>query len=344
MLEIDGSLGEGGGQVLRSALSLSCLLNRSFRIYNIRKGRKKPGLMPQHLACVRALRILSDAAVEGEAVGGTEFSFTPGRIRGGDYSFAIGTAGSTSLLLQALLPPLVFAGEPSSLLLTGGTHVPFSPPFHYIEGVFLPALGRLGIAVRAEIESYGFYPRGGGRIRVTITPAGGASGGRFLERGELGALKGISVVGNLPMSIAERQREALLVLLASRGYHAEMETCQVSTPGHGTFVFLKAEAENCSAGFSSIGELGKRAETVGSEAAQRFLDYFATGACLDPHLADQLVLYLALAGGDSSFTTSRISSHLLTNLQVVERFLGTRYAVEGEIGEPGRVTIQGRPP
>jgi RNA 3'-terminal phosphate cyclase (ATP) len=341
MLEIDGSFGEGGGQVLRTALSLSCLLNKPFRIFNIRRGRKKPGLMPQHLMGIRSLKLISDAKVKGDSMGSTELLFEPNKVEAGDYFFDIGTAGSTSLLLQATLPPLIFTKNKSFLSLKGGTHVPLSPPFHYISEVFIPILNRLGIDVKAKIETYGFYPKGGGKVNVEIKPVDVIKGMKFLERGEIKRVHGLSGVGNLPLSIAERQRDAALKMLASHGVYAEIETLSVSTPGQGTFIFLKAVSDNCFAGFSSLGERGKKAELVGEEAAKNFMDYYSAPACLDHHLADQIVLFLAIAQGESSFTTSEISGHLLTNLWVIEKFLCIHYRVEGEVGKPGRVTIKG---
>jgi len=340
MIEIDGSFGEGGGQILRTSLSLSCLLNKPFHLFNIRKGRKKPGLMPQHLMGIRSMKLISNAKVEGDYKGSTELLFEPSEAKAGDYLFDIGTAGSTSLLFQAILPALIFLKNRSSLSLKGGTHVPFSPPFHYITKVFIPVLNKLGVGARATIESYGFYPKGGGKVNVEITPSEGIRGMNFLERGEIKKVTGISGVGNLPISIAERQRDAALKVLASQGLDAKIETLSVPTPGQGTFIFLEVLTDNCIAGFSSLGERGKKAELVGEEAAKNLLDYYSTSACLDHHLSDQIVLYLAIAQGESLLTTSEISNHLLTNLWAIDKFLGIQYAIEGEIGKPGRVTIK----
>jgi RNA 3'-terminal phosphate cyclase (ATP) len=343
MLEIDGSFGEGGGQILRTSLSLSCLLNKPFRLFNIRKRRKKPGLMPQHLMGIRSLKLISSARVDGDFQGSTELVFEPGEVKAGDYFFDIGTAGSTSLLLQAILPPLIFADSGSSLTLKGGTHVPLSPPFHYINKIFIPVINKLGIEVKATIESYGFYPKGRGKVHAEIKPINEIEAIKCLERGEFKNVYGFSGVGNLPLSIAERQKNAALAILASHGINAGVETISVSTQGQGTFIFLEAETENCLAGFSSLGERGKKAELVGEEAAKEFLDYYSASACLDRHLADQIVGYLAISKGESSFTTTEISGHLLTNLWVIEKFLGIRYRIEGEMGRPGKVTIEGRP-
>jgi RNA 3'-terminal phosphate cyclase (ATP) len=339
MIEIDGSHGEAGGQILRTALSLSCVLGKPFRMFNIRKGRSKPGLMSQHLMCVRALAQICSASVRGDEVGSTELIFTPSRPNPGEYEFDIGTAGSTSLLFQALLPPLVFAGKNSSIALTGGTHVPFSPPFHYISEVFVPTLRSLGVGLDISAERFGFYPKGGGKIRIGIRPSRGVKAGSLLTRGGIGRLTGISGVVNLPLSIAERQKSAAGELLSSNGLYAKIDLLSAEGIGRGTFVFLKTETEGCMAGFSALGERGKRAETVGREAAEELISYYYADACLDHHLADQIVLYLAFADGPSSFTTSRITGHLLTNLWAIEKFTGLRYSVEGEKGKPGKVSM-----
>ncbi len=339
MIEIDGSYGEAGGQILRTALSLSCILEKPFRMFNIRKGRGKPGLMPQHLMCVRALARICNASVKGDEAGSTELFFTPSKPRPGDYDLDIGTAGSTSLLLQAILPPLVFAKKRSSITLTGGTHVPFSPPFHYISEVFVPALRRLGIHLDISVERYGFYPKGGGRIRVDIFPLQQVRAVDLVAREEIRKITGISTVVNLPLSIAERQKNSVLEALSSSGLHAKIDLQSAEAFGRGTFVFLKTETEGCIAGFSSLGERGKKAETVGREASEELLSYYCTNACLDHHLADQIVLYLAFADGPSFLTTSRVTGHLLTNLWVIEKFTGLHYFIEGEKGKPGKIGI-----
>ncbi len=339
MIEIDGSFGEAGGQIPRTALSLSCLLKKPFRIFNIRKSRKKPGLMPQHLSCVRALTLISGAKVLGDEIGSTELVFEPGDARAGDYFFDIGTAGSTTLLLQAILPPLIFQRERSRITLTGGTHVPFSPPYHFVSDVFIPMLANIGIILHASILQYGFYPKGGGKISVEVYPSSKVKPLTLVDKMETKAVSGISVVSNLPQSIAERQKNAALEVIGRTGLMAEIETFSVSSYSPGTFLFLQARTKECVAGFSSLGEKGKKAETVGKEAAEEFVRYYHTASCLDHHLADQIVLYLANAKGKSLFTTSLITEHLLTNLQIIERFLDIRYSIEGEKGRPGRVTI-----
>ncbi len=344
MIVIDGSRGEGGGQILRTALSLSCLFRKPFRMFDIRRGRPKPGLMPQHLAAVAAAAGISGAEVSGNARGSTELVFSPGKPRGGDLVLDIGTAGSVVLVLQTIVPALLFAAGESEVVLSGGTHVPFSPSYHYASGVFAPALRRLGCDIGLSIESCGFYPRGGGRIRARVAPAKAIAPLRAADRGRLLALTGESGVGNLPLSIAERQRDAALAkarsLIREPGVRADIRTVSVPGPGQGTFIFLAAGSEGGLAGFGALGARGKRAESVGEEAARALLDYAAAGAALDPNLADQLVPYLAMSDGESVFTTSRVTQHLLTNLWAVGLFHPFRYDVEGEPGRPGRVRIR----
>ena len=343
MLEIDGSHGEGGGQILRTALSLSCLSGTAFRIVNIRRGRSKPGLMPQHLAAVRAAQAVCDAAVAGAERGSTALVFTPGRIRGGNFTFDIGTAGASTLVLQTLIPPLLHAPQPSTITISGGTHVPASPSYHYLAEVFAPLLKRLGASIRLTIEAYGFYPRGGGRVRAEIMPVPELLPLRVSTPAELERIKGHSGVGNLPLAIARRQRDAALAtieaMLPDAPLPAAIELLEAPGPGQGTFLFLRAEATELRAGFTALGALGKRAETVGAEAAAELCRHLATGAALDPHLADQLVPYLALCREESSFTTSAITRHLLTNLWVAALFRPLRATVAGEEGGPGKVTI-----
>ena len=339
MIEIDGSLGEGGGQVLRTALSLSAIFQKPFRIVNIRKGRKKPGLMPQHLLCVQALKAICGAEVRGDRKGSEEVVFRPGLAKAGNYDFPIATAGSTSLLLQAILPPLVTAGQPSAITLSGGTHVPFSPPYDFISQVFLPILRHMGVPVRSRIEQVGFYPQGGGRIEISLGAAAGISPLDLTDGGEVRKIRGISGIANLPDHIGERQREAALEALRLGGYGAQMEIRTLPGVGRGTFVFLSAERGGGRAGFSALGARGRRAETVGREAAGYFLDYAASGACLDPYAADQILLYLALAKGESRLTASKITNHLVSNLEVIKRFINVEAHVRGTPGLPGTVIL-----
>ncbi|NNF84596.1 MAG: RNA 3'-phosphate cyclase, partial [Deltaproteobacteria bacterium] len=328
---------------LRTALSLSCLTGKPFRIVNIRKGRKKPGLAPQHLLSVRAASEISGAQVSGDRQGSVELVFSPGKVKEGDFSFDVGTAGSTLLVLQSIVPALLFTRGKSTVSVRGGTHVPFSPPFHYAASVLVPALGRLGAKLSLSIGLYGFYPKGGGAIRSEIFSSEEIRPLGLPERGKIHAVKGWSAAGNLPLSIARRQRDAAMEALRSRlrgaDFPVDIEVHPVQTPGQGTFLFLLVESESGVAGFSSLGGRGKRAEAVGEEAAEALAAYCETGAALDPHLPDQLALYLAMCREGSSFTTSRVTEHLVTNLWTIGLFREFRFSVEGEVGKPGTVRI-----
>ena len=336
-IEIDGSYGEGGGQILRTALSLSCITGCGLRLFNIRKNRKKPGLMQQHLTCVNAVSEICNAEVHGNEAGSTELTFVPHKIKSGNYFFDIKTAGSSTLVIQTLLPPLLFTDNLSYIRIKGGTHVPFSPPYNYISEVFIPMLNRIGLRAEPSIGRYGFYPKGGGEISFKIFPAEKISGMSAVSRGEWLSITGYSAVSNLPLNIAERQKIAALQNLSPLS--ADINILEAPSFGQGTFVFLKSEYENVLAGFSSLGERGKRAEDVGKDAATLLTDFHNTSSCLDPHLADQIVIYLSLAQKNSAFTTSRITQHLLTNLWVIEKFLKMRYEIVGKMNSEGTVSL-----
>ncbi len=353
MIVIDGSHGEGGGQVLRTSLCLSALLGEPIRIENIRVKRPNPGLQAQHLTGVRALARACRAEAKGAKLGSPTLTFTPrSSPRSGEYSWDVadarkgGSAGATGLVFQALLVPLFLAGGNSRLFLRGGTHVAWSPPFHYLKMVYLPTLSRMGFRAQVDIERWGWYPIGGGLMTAQITgmghPLSGASGLELTERGRLKRLHGISALSNLPRHIAERQKRHAEKMLRREGLDPQIEMVDAPSKGRGSALFLLAEFENVRAGFTGLGRKGKPAEKVAEEACSEFLRYDESGAALDQHLADQLILPMALAEGGSSFTTCRITQHLLTNIWVVERFLKTRFLVQGEEGRRGKVIITGR--
>jgi len=351
MLVIDGSYGEGGGQVLRTSLSLAAILGRPVRIERIRAGRRKPGLQPQHLAGVRAAAKLCDAEAEGDELNSLALAFAPRfKPRAGAYNLNVaqvakgGSAGSVSLLLQTVLLPLALAEGTSQLALLGGTHVAWSPPFDYIKRVYLPTLGRLGVQAKVQIEKWGWYPIGGGIVNATVQGRGQAAslaGLDLVERGALMRVRGISATSNLPKHISLRQEGAVLQQLRSNGVNARIDRVEAPSKGQGTAVFLWAEFENSVAGFTSLGERGKPAEQVAEEATRGLLEFLSGGAALDRHLADQLVLPLALAQGPSQFTTASVTKHLLTNAWVVNQFLPGRVRVAGEEGQPGTCWIGG---
>ncbi len=352
MVVIDGARGEGGGAIVRGALSLSAVLGEPIRIENIRVKRPNPGLQAQHLTVVRAMASVSRARVQGAELGSQTLSFAPGSSpRGGDYSWDVaearkgGSAGATSLIFQALLLPLVMADGNSRLFLRGGTHVAWSPSFHYLKMVYLPMLARMGVEADVDIEEWGWYPIGGGTVMAQIT--GMAQGGlriaglELTERGELSKLSGISALSNLPGHIAERQKRQAEKVLKGEGFDARIQIVDAPSRGRGTALFLLAEFENGRAGFTSLGRKGKTAEKVAEEACAEFLEYYRSGAAVDQHLGDQFILPMALAQGDSSFTTCRITQHLLTNAWVAEQFSDRKFVVEGKAGAPGKVTMRG---
>ncbi len=343
VLLIDGSYGEGGGQILRTSLALSCVLGRRVEIINIRKARKKPGLQPQHLTAVKAAAAVSGGLVEGAELSSTELRFFPGPVVGGDYYFDVsetrGSAGSAVLVLQTVLLPLCFAKRPSAIAIVGGTHVPWSPTVHYFKHVFTPMLSRMGVSVDASLERWGLYPAGGGKVGAHISPPAALLPVVLMERGKLVRLSGISAASNLPRDIAVRQRNQAVTALSRQGMEGEVEIVSAPSPGKGTLVFLLAEFEHITTGFDALGAIGKRAEEVADEAARSLFEYLQADAALDPHLADQVIPYLALAKGTSEFTTNRISRHLLTNIWVVKQFMDIEIRVEGTEGEAGKVTV-----
>ena len=344
VIRIDGTFGEGGGQILRTSLALACVLGKSIEITNIRKTRKKPGLQPQHLTAVTAAAAISRAHVEGAELSSTSISFLPRTIRGGDYLFDVsekkGSAGSTSLVLQTIMLPLCFADQPSKVTVLGGTHVPWSPTFHYLKYVFLALLSRANATIDIDIAKWGWYPGGGGSVMARIKPQAGLHPIRIVRRGTLQRVTGLSAIANLPRDIAVRQRNSAVNALLSAGIESDMEIVDATSPGKGSLVFLRAEFDNIVEGFDALGALGKRAEEVADEACQSFLTYASSTGALDSHLADQIIPYLALARGDSEFTTSAITQHLLTNIWVVRQFLDVDIQVTGKEGDPGQIKIR----
>ena len=334
---IDGSYGEAGGQILRTSLSLAVLLKRPVKIINIRAKRPKPGLRPQHLTCVEALAQISQAYLEGARIDSQSLTFVPKSCLGGSFSFDVAaktpSAGAVSLVLQALFLPLSLANSSTRIVLQGGTHVAWSPPFHYLKEVFLPLISKMGIRARLKIDKWGWYPQGQGKVEVEIEPIREIFPLRLRERGRLKNLEILSAVSNLPFSIAQRQEKRGIEILKQRGFSPQSELVQAPSKGKGTFFFILAEFENYRAGFSSLGEIGKKAEKVAEEAVQEFLDFYQSRGCLDKYLADQIIPYIALARGKSSFSASELSDHTLTNIWVVEQFLPVHYQVEGEKGE-----------
>lgn len=314
-IQLDGSA--GGGQMLRTALTLAMVTGRPFRMTNIRGKRRKPGLMRQHLTCVRAAREISDGVADGAEIGSTELVFRAGEVRQGSYEFAIGTAGSTGLLLQTLLPALWRAAGPSELRLSGGTHNPLAPPFEFLDRVFLPAMARMGVVAELELLESGFAPVGGGELVARVRPCDQLTAVDFAERGEVSS-KAIRVpVRHLPVSIAGRMLDAALELFPCEDASVEVRE---PGPGKGVACLVEARFEHGAELTSAFGEQGVSAEKVGRRAAKQMTDFLGTGAAVGRHLADQLLLPMALAGG-GRFTTMAPDDHLPTNAAVIREFL-----------------------
>lgn len=319
MLVIDGSQGEGGGQVLRTCLSLSLITGQPFRIEQIRAGRAKPGLLRQHLTAVNAAAEIGGAQVTGNNLGSRELTFLPGAVQAGRYHFAIGTAGSCTLVLQTVLPALLTLKGASVLLLEGGTHNTCAPPFDFIERAFLPLLRRMGAQVQATLERSGFYPAGGGRIRVQIGPASQLSRLDLLQRGALRDRRARALLARLPRHIGERE---LRVVQEQLGWEEEALQVEeiVDSAGPGNVLILEVTSETVTEVFTGFGQRGVPAEQVALRAVREVQDYLAAEVPVGHHLADQLLLPMALAGG-GSFCSLSPTLHATTNMEVIQHFL-----------------------
>jgi RNA 3'-terminal phosphate cyclase (ATP) len=329
MITIDGSFGEGGGQILRSSLALSLVTGKPFCIQNIRARRSRPGLMRQHLTAVCAAMDVGQAEVKGADVGSTFIEFVPRTVRAGDFHFAVGTAGSATLVLQTILPALLVADQPSRLVLEGGTHNPYAPPFDFLSEAFLPVIETMGPKVRAELERPGFYPAGGGRFTVQITPVPRLQGIERTQRGELCHCGARALVARLPASIGERELTTLRreLPLADEGWRVEEVT---NSLGPGNALMVKVVHQEATEVFVGFGERRVSAETVAQRAAKQVKRYVAAEVPVGPYLADQLIVPLALAG-QGKFRTVNLSRHTKTNLAVVQQFLDVEFTQE-EIG------------
>jgi RNA 3'-terminal phosphate cyclase (ATP) len=337
MITIDGSIGEGGGQVLRTALAMSLATGQPFGVANIRAGRKKPGLMRQHLTAVQAATAVGDARVEGDALGSQVLTFTPRTVKAGQYSFAVGSAGSATLVLQTVLPPLLLAHGDSTLSLEGGTHNPFAPPFDFLQRVFLPVVNQLGPRVEAALMRPGFYPAGGGCFTVTIVPSARLARLDLLTRGAVVARRVRALVANLPRHVAEREVAKAVGVL---NWTADCGAVEVIAggPGPGNVVFVEVECEHITEICTGFGEVGTPAEAVAERPAKEARHYVATGVPVGHHLADQLLPVLALGEG-GSFTTLPLSRHALTNADVVRQFIDVRIDVTDEKRDVTRVDV-----
>ena len=319
MITIDGSFGEGGGQILRTSLALSLVTGKPFVIDRIRTGRKNPGLLRQHLTAVNAAVEISSAEASGAVMGSKELTFAPGAVAHGNYSFSVGTAGSATLVLQTVLPALLIAAGSSNLILEGGTHNPFAPPFDFLARSFLPLVSRIGPDVEAVLERPGFYPAGGGKFSVKISPAPHLRPLDLTVRGDIVARKAKAVVANLPRAVAQRE---LSVIGTKMSWQGEVLTAEVvdNSRGPGNVVMLEIECDHVTEVFTGFGERGVRAEAVAEQPVQQARRYLASEAAVGEYLADQLIVPMAIARG-GSFTSGPLSRHATTNIEVVKKFL-----------------------
>lgn len=325
MLELDGSQGEGGGQILRTSIALAMVTGKAVRLRNVRARRSRPGLMRQHLVAVQAAARIGGARVEGAEIGSATLTYIPGEVKPGEHELSVGTAGSTTLVLQTVLPALLLASSPSWLVLEGGTHNPLAPPFEFLDRSYLPLVNRMGPRVQAELERPGFYPAGGGRMVVSVEPATRLSGFELLERGEVRRRRAMALLSRLPRHIAERE---LAEVARQTGWEAsELEVREVESPGPGNVLLLSVEIEELTEVFVGFGEKGVPAEEVAVRAAGEMKRWLASGVPVGEHLADQLILLLALAGS-GAFTTLPLSGHAATQVELIPRFLDVAFQVE----------------
>jgi RNA 3'-phosphate cyclase len=332
MIEVDGAHGEGGGQLLRMAVALSALTDTPVRVIRIRAGRPTPGLAAQHVTALDGVTRLCGGEVTGLVVGSSTIEFRPGRLAPGRFSFDVGTAGSVTLILQALLPVAAAAGGPVRVRLVGGTDVRWSPPIDYFGRVFLPLVRRLGARVDMEVLRRGYYPRGGGIVEVAIEPTRSWSSFAVTEGGDIQRVRGIAHASNLPEDVPRRMKHAALrrlhgisdVKVEERVYRGE------EAIGQGGALVLWAEAETRLLGSDSLAERGKPSEKIGEEAAASLRAEMEAAATLDVHAADQLLVYLARGDGPSRFRVQTVSGHLETMMWLIPQFLSCRFAVSRE--------------
>ncbi len=321
MIELDGSQGEGGGQILRSALTLSILTGKPFHIRNIRARRSTPGLMAQHLAAVEAARRVSHAQVQGNVLGSTWIRFEPEGIYSGKYRFDIGTAGAISLVLQTVFLPLCFGSSPSKITVTGGTHVPFSPSVHFLSEHWGPLLAKVGYNLEITLVRAGFYPRGGGEVECTVHPVDLLEPLVLLTRGPLHVIEGYSFYANLDRSVGLRQKSQLEKRLRAQSYPFRVEMRELEAVGANAVSLLIARHTYARLAAESLGARGKPVERVADEAAFSLFKELASNATLDVHVADQLLLPLAVVPGMSEFQVREITGHLDTLRGVIGKFL-----------------------
>ena len=326
MLEIDGSFGEGGGQILRTSVSLSAVTGEPVKVANIRATRPNPGLAPSHLTSIEAVAQLCDAEVEGLHPGSKELVFKPRQLTGGDFEFDVGTAGSISLVLTSCLLPGALSKGRVRLRVKGGTNVRWSPPIDYLSSVHMPMLARFGASCSIELLSRGFYPEGGGEVDVEIVPSGGLAGLVLTEQGKVLAIDGIAYAQNLPEHIVSRMKHsAVKKLVGFQNVRIEGDLRRGSSTGAG--IVLAARCENTVIGATGLGAKGVKAETLGENAASDLAETIASGATVDEHMLDQILPYMAVAHSSSSITADDLTEHAKTNIWVIEKFFPKKFSI-----------------
>lgn len=340
-LPINGSHGEGGGQILRSSLALSMATGRPVHLTQIRAGRSKPGLMRQHLACVLAAQKVCQAQVEGAAIGATDLRFTPGKIQAGDYAFAVGSAGSAILVLQTVLPALMLAGGPSTVSVEGGTHNPMAPPFDHFARAFLPQVEKMGPKFTATLERHGFMPAGGGKVVVRVEPSPKLAGLQLLERGAPGEMKArVILAGGLSPHIADKQ---LVLVAAATGWpEAQLAVEMVDSVGPGNALILETAHAHATEIFTGLGALDRSSRLVVDEAVRPMKKHLASDVPVGEYLTDQLLLPMALAamqGQKSAFRTRGMTPHATTHADLIRQFLNLSVRAEREAQKAVHVSI-----
>ncbi len=319
MFTIDGSQGEGGGQIVRTSIALSALTGTPVRVEHVRAGRSKPGLMRQHLTAVRAAAEVCGGELVGDAIGSDAVELRPGAVQPGEYTFRIGTAGSTTLVLQTVLPALMLAEGSSTVRLEGGTHNPYAPPFDFLQSAYLPLLGRMGPRVEARLERAGFYPAGGGRLVVQIEPARQLVPLDLIERGEVLDRRATAVLAQLPDDIGERELRTVRKKLGWTEDQCHIDRV-IDSHGPGNTLSLTVRCEHVTEVFTGFGERNRGARAVANDATQQCQRYLRSGAAVGPYLADQLLLPIAIAGG-GRYRAQGITRHTRTHIDLVQRLL-----------------------
>ena len=344
MIEIDGSTLEGGGQLLRTSIALSAVTGKAIKIFNIRAKRPKPGLAAQHLHAIKAVAQLTAAEVKGLGIGSTTIEFSPKETKGGNFKIEIGTAGSITLVLQALMPPAAFASTKVVAGIIGGTDVMWSPPIDYVKNILVSNLAKMGYLTKIELLQRGYYPKGGGVVKIEIEPIKFLQPLKLVEFGEVISIKGISYSTKLPEHVVKRQAESAQSQLNKNGFKNVDINVELDTAGFwpGSGIVLWAETSTgARVGASSFGKRGKPAEQVGREASRKLIEELMLRKPVDRYVGDQLLPYLALADGFSEIATTCLTLHALTNIYVIEKILDVKFYVDGIKDQPAKIEVNG---